>query len=40
VLPALQDALTVPVVSWKMLFAGLVEQPADLTHSDLLACQE
>lgn len=40
VLPALQDALAAPVVSWKMLFAQLAEQPADVTPPDLLACQE
>jgi glycosyltransferase involved in cell wall biosynthesis len=42
VLSALQGELgpAVPVVSWKMLFALLAEQAADVAHSDLLACQE
>lgn len=40
VLSALQAQLAVPVVSWKMLFAPLAEQPADVADADLLACQE
>jgi hypothetical protein len=42
VLSSLQGALgsTVPVVSWKMLFAPLAEQPADVMHADLSACQK
>jgi hypothetical protein len=40
VLPALQDALAVPVVSWKMLFAPLAGQSSGVAHPDLLACQE
>jgi hypothetical protein len=40
VLADLQATLPVPVVSWKMLFAPLREQPAGVLDADRLVCQE
>ena len=42
VLSALQEELgpAVPVLSWKMLFSLLAEQPADAKDTSLLACKE
>jgi glycosyltransferase involved in cell wall biosynthesis len=37
VLADLQEALPVPVVSWKMLFAPLAERPAGVARADLVA---